>query len=83
MSVNLTLNEVTKDAMFRGTEILRKCVLESQKGWHEIYAKTAERGIFHLKEQDVFHFRGKLLLNGLFRVEKKNKSLDSGEPVRA
>ena len=27
MSVCLTLNEVTKDAMFRGTEILRKCVL--------------------------------------------------------
>ena len=36
---------------------------------------------FHLKDRDVLHFRGKPLLNGLFRVEKKNKSLDSGEPV--
>ena len=43
---------------------------------------AAERGIFtFLKEQDVFHFQGKPLLKGLFGVEKKNKSLDSGEPV--
>ena len=48
MSVCLTVNEVTKDAMFRGTELLRKCVLESQKDWHEISAGAAERGIFHL-----------------------------------
>ena len=34
-----------------------------------------------LKERDVLHFRGKPLLNGLFRVEKKNKSLESGEPI--
>ena len=56
--------------------------VESQKDWHEICAGAAERGIFtFLKEQDVFHFQGKPLLNGLFGVEKKNKSLDSGEPV--
>ena len=56
--------------------------VESQKDWHEIYAGAAERGIFtFLKEQDVFRFQGKPLLNGLFGVEKKNKSLDSGEPV--
>ena len=43
---------------------------------------AAERGIFtFLKEQDVFHFQGEPLLNGRFGVEKKNKSLDSGEPV--
>ena len=82
MSVCLSLNEVAKDARFCGTEILRKCVLESQKDWHEISAGAAEREIFtFLKERDVLHFRGKPLLNGLFRVEKKNKSLDSGEPV--
>ena len=34
-----------------------------------------------LKEQEIFHFRGKPLLNGLFGVEKKNKNLESGEPV--
>ena len=56
--------------------------VESQKDWHEICSGAAERGIFtFLKEQDVFHFQGKPLLNGLFGVEKKNKSLDSGEPV--
>ena len=56
--------------------------VESQKDWHEICAGAAERGIFtFLKEQDVFHFQGKPLLNGLFGVEKKNKSLDSCEPV--
>ena len=56
--------------------------VESQKDWHEICAGAAERGIFtFLKEQDVFHFQGKPLFNGLFGVEKKNKSLDSGEPV--
>ena len=56
--------------------------VESQKDWHEICAGAAERGIFtFLKEQDVFHFQGKPLLNGLFGVEKRNKSLDSGEPV--
>ena len=56
--------------------------VESQKDWHEICAGAAERGIFtFLKEQDVFHFQGKPLLSGLFVVEKKNKSLDSGEPV--
>ena len=55
---------------------------KSQKDWHEICAGAAERGIFtFLKEQDVFHFQGKPLLIGLFGVEKKNKSLDSGEPV--
>ena len=57
MSVCLTLNEVTNDAMFRGTEILRNCVLESQKDWHETSAGTAERGIFTLKDRDVLHFR--------------------------
>ena len=56
--------------------------VESQKDWHEICAGAAERGLFTFpKEQDVFHFQGKLLLNGLFGVEKKKKSLDSGEPV--
>ena len=45
--------------MFRGTEILRKCVLKNQKDWHEISAGAAERGIFtFLKEWDVLHFRG-------------------------
>ena len=56
--------------------------VESHKDWHEICAGAAERGIFtFLKEQNVFHFQGKPLLNGLFGVGKKNKSLDSGEPV--
>ena len=56
--------------------------VESQNDWHEICAGAAERGIFtFLEEQDVFHFQGKPLLNGLFGVEKKNKSLDSGDPV--
>ena len=56
--------------------------VESQKDWHEICAGAAERGIFtFLKEQGVFHIQGRPLLNGLFGVEKKNKSLDSGEPV--
>ena len=34
-----------------------------------------------LKKQDIFHFRGTPLLNGLFGVEKKNKILENGEPV--
>ena len=42
--------------------------VESQEDWNEICA-------------GAFHFQGKPLLNGLFGVEKKNKSLDSGEPV--
>ena len=55
---------------------------QEPKDWHEICIGAAERGIFtFLKERDVFQFRGKPLLNGLFGVEKKNKSLDSGEPV--
>ena len=56
--------------------------IENQEEWHEICAGAAERGIFtFLKEQDIFHFRGKPLLNGLFGVEKKNKNLESCEPV--
>ena len=56
--------------------------VERQKDWHEICAGAAERGIFtFLKEQDVFHFQGRPLLNGLFGAETKNNSLDSGEPV--
>ena len=66
-----------------GLELLQPQVWdESQKDWHETCAGGAERGIFtFLKQRDVFHFQGKPLLNGLFGVEKKNKSLDSGEPV--
>ena len=56
--------------------------VKSQTDWHEICAGAAERGIFtFLKERDVFQFRGTPLLNGLFGVEKKNKILDSGEPI--
>ena len=45
-------------------------------------AGAADRGIFtFLKKQDIFHFRGTPLLNGLFGVEKKNKTLESGQPV--
>ena len=56
--------------------------VENQEEWNEICAGAADRGIFtFLKKQDIFHFRGTPLLNGLFGVEKKNKTLESGQPV--
>ena len=43
--------------------------VENQEEWHEICAGAADRGIFtFLKEQNIFHFRGKPLLNGLLAV---------------
>ena len=47
--------------------------------WHETCAGSAERGIFSFLEARMSSF--KLLLNGLFGVEKKNKNLDISEPV--
>ena len=56
--------------------------VENQEEWNEICAGAADRGIFTFpKKQDVFHFRGTPLLNGLFGVEKKNKILENGQPV--
>ena len=44
--------------------------VENQEEWNEICAGAADRGIFtFLKKQDIFHFRGTPLLNGLFGVE--------------
>ena len=47
--------------------------VESQKDWHEICPERNVEFSPSFKEQDVFYFQGKHLLNGLFGVERRTE----------